>query len=136
MQINPYLFFKGQCEEAFKFYAKLFGGKIAAMMPHTGSPAEGHVPPDWGKKIMHARLVVGDMVLMGSDPPPDRYNQPKGFSITLGVPDPGEAERVFKGLADGGNVTMALDKTFFADRFGMLVDRFGIPWMVICEKQA
>jgi PhnB protein len=136
MQLNPYLFFSGQCEEAFNFYATLFGGKIAAMIPHAGSPAEGHVPPEWGKKIMHARLLVGDWVLMGSDAPPDRSEAPKGFSITLSVEKAAEAERIFNALAEKGTVRMALDKTFFAERFGMLVDRFGIPWMIICERPA
>lgn len=134
MQLNPYLTFNGQCEEAFKFYEKCLGGKIVAMVPHTGTPAAEHVPAEWRNKILHARLSVGDQVLMGSDAPPERYEPSKGFSVTLGVNDPAEAERVFKALAEKGTVQMPLDQTFWALRFGILVDRFGIPWMINCEQ--
>jgi PhnB protein len=136
MQLNPYLVFDGRCEQAFKFYAKVLNGEIAAMIPHEGSPAEAHVPAEWRKKIMHARLTVGDKVLMGSDAPPDRYDGGmKGFSVTLGVDEPKEAERVFNALADKGKVTMPIQETFWAHRFGMLTDQFGTPWMINCEKK-
>src|SRR5690242_429402 len=102
MQLNPYLLFNGQCEAAFKFYEKCLSGKIEAMFTHAGSPAEAHVPAEWRNKIMHARLVVGGEVLMGSDAPPDRYEEPKGFSVSLQIKDPAEAERVFHALADKG----------------------------------
>ena len=134
MQLNPYLLFNGQCEAAFKFYEKVLGGKIAAMMPHEGTPASEHVPPDWRKKIMHARLSIGDVLLMGSDAPPDRYEPMKGFSVTIGVTDPTEAERIFHALAENGTVRMPIGKTFWAERFGMLVDQFGTPWMINCES--
>ncbi len=136
MELNPYLLFNGQCEAAFKFYEKVLRGKIVAMMPHEGTPAASHVPPEWLKKIIHARLVVGDKVLMGSDAPPDRYQETKGFSISVGVDTPAEAERIFRALSENGKVQMPMDKTFFAERFGMLADQFGIPWMIICEKAA
>ncbi len=103
MQLNPYLTFKGDCEAAFKFYEKVLGGKIEAMLPHEGTPAEEHVPPEWRKKIMHARLVVGDKVLMGSDAPPSCSEDMKGFSVTLGITDPAEAERIFHALGKGRN---------------------------------
>jgi PhnB protein len=134
MQLNPYLFFNGQCEAAFKFYEQVLGGKIVAMMPHTGTPAEAHVPPEWRHKIMHARLTVGDAVLMGSDAPPDHFEKPQGFSVALQIKDPAEAERIFHALAANGTVSMPLAQTFWAIRFGMLVDRFGIPWMINCEQ--
>ena len=136
MQLNPYLTFNGQCEAAFKFYEQCLGGKIVAMMPHAGTPAEEHVPAEWRNKIIHARLIVGDDVLMGSDAPPDRYEASKGFSVTLGFDNPAEAERVFNALAEKGTVQMPIQETFWAVRFGMLVDRFGIPWMINCEKAA
>ena len=136
MELNPYLLFNGQCEAAFKFYEKVLRGKIVAMMPHEGTPAASHVPPEWLKKIIHARLVVGDKVLMGSDAPPDRYQETKGFSISVGVDTPAEAERIFRALSENGKVQMPMEKTFFAERFGMLADQFGIPWMIICEKAA
>jgi PhnB protein len=133
MQLNTYLVFNGQCEEAFKFYEQCLGGKIAAMFTHAGTPAAEHVPPEWLNKIMHVRLEVGDSILMGSDSPPDRYKSPKGFSVNIAVEKPEEAERIFHALEEGGTVGMPLKQTFWAARFGMLVDRFGIPWMVNCE---
>jgi PhnB protein len=95
-----------------------------------------HVPPEWRSKIMHARLSVGDEILMGSDAPPDRYEQMKGFSVTLGIDDPRDAERVFHALSKNGTVQMPIQKTFWAARFGMLVDQFGTPWMINCERAA
>ncbi|MGZ5121762.1 MAG: VOC family protein [Burkholderiales bacterium] len=136
MQINPYLLFNGQCEAAFKFYERVLGGKIDAMMTHAGTPAEAHVPPEWRNKIIHARLVVGDEVLMGSDAPPDRFQKPQGFSVSIQINKPADAERIFKALAENGTVQMPFEQTFWAFRFGMCGDRFGIPWMVNCEKAA
>ena len=136
MQLNPYLLFNGQCEAAFKFYEKVLGGKIEAMLPHEGTPAAEHVPAQWRKKILHARLSVGNEVLMGSDAPPDRYEAMKGFSVTINVNDPREAERIFHALAENGTVRMPIEKTFWAERFGMLVDQFGTPWMINCEQAA
>ena len=98
MQFNPYLYFSGDCEAAFSFYAQLLGGKIEAMFPHEGSPAADHVPPQWGKKILRARLTVGQALLMASGAPPGRYHQPQGFPINIAVNDPAEAEHIFRGL--------------------------------------
>jgi PhnB protein len=134
MQMNPYLLFDGRCEAAFKFYAKVLGGKIEAMMPHEGTPAAEHVPSEWRSKIIHARMVVGDKVLMGSDAPPDRHEAMKGISVMLGVEKPAEAERIFNALAEGAEVRMPLQRTFWAERFGMLVDQFGTPWMINCDQ--
>ena len=134
MQMNPYLAFNGQCEAAFKFYEKCLGGKIVMMITNGGSPMADQVPADRRDKILHARLMVGDEVLMGSDAPPEQYEQAKGFSVTLGVADPGTAERIFRDLSQNGTVQMPIQKTFWAVRFGMLVDQFGIPWMINCEE--
>ncbi len=136
MQLNPYLNFNGQCEAAFKFYEQCFGAKITSMIPHEGTPAESQVPPGWRNKIMHASLTVGDRVLMGADAPPDHYLEPKGFSVMLGLKDLADAERVFQALAENGKVRMPLQKTFWSIGFGMLVDKFGIPWMINCEQPA
>ncbi len=133
MQLNPYLTFNGQCDAAFKFYAQCLGGKIVAMIPYAGTPADQQVPAGWRDKILHAKLIVGDQILMGSDAPPERYEQTKGFSVTLSIDDPPEAERIFNLLAEKGAVRMPFQKTFWARGFGMLVDRFGIPWMINCE---
>jgi PhnB protein len=136
MQLNPYLTFNGQCEAAFKFYEKVLGAKIEAMLTYGGSPMVDKTPPDWRDKIMHTRLTVGGNVLMGSDAPPDRYEPMKGITVTLGFDDPAEAERIFNALADGATVQMPIQQTFWAARFGMLVDRFGAPWMINCEQRA
>jgi len=133
MRLNPYLTFNGRCEAAFKFYEKCLGGKIVAMMTHAGTPAENNVPAEWRQKIIHARLMVGDVALMGSDAPPGHYEESKGFSVSLNIDDPPTAERVFHALAEKGTVRMPIQKTFWAQRFGMLVDQFGIPWMINCE---
>ena len=136
MQVNAYLLFDGRCEEAFRFYEKCFGGKIVAMLTHKGTPAEPHVPAKWVDKILHARLDIGDQVLMASDAPPDRYEKPAGFSVSLQVKTPEEAQRLFSALAEKGQIRMPLEKTFWSPSFGMLVDRFGIPWMINTEPQA
>jgi PhnB protein len=133
VQLNPYLLFNGQCEAAFKFYAETLGGKIETMLTHAGTPAEEHVPAEWLDKILHARLTVGDQVLLASDAPPGRYEQPKGFSVSIQLKDKANGERIFKALAEGGTIQMPFEKTFWAAGFGMCVDRFGIPWMVNCE---
>jgi PhnB protein len=134
MKLNPYLIFNGQCEAAFKFYERCLGGQIVAMGTYGDSPMGDQTPPERRNTIIHARLMVGDTVLMGSDSPPENYEKPQGSSVTLNVDDPAEAERVFHALAADGTVRMAIQQTFWATRFGMLVDRFGIPWMINCEK--
>jgi len=136
MQINAYLNFNGRCAEAFRFYEKALGGRIETMMTFGESPMAAQAPENWQKAIMHARLVVGDAVLMGSDAPSDRFQQPQGFSVSLQTKDVTEAERVFAALSEGAEVQMPLQQTFWAARFGMLVDRFGIPWMLNCEQPA
>ena len=135
MQVNAYLLFDGRCEEAFRFYEKCFNGKIVAMLTHKGTPAEAHVPAKWVDKILHARLDIGDQVLMASDSPPDRYEKPAGFSVSLRVKTPTEAQQLFNALAEKGEIRMPLEKTFWSPSFGMLVDRFGIPWMINTEPQ-
>ena len=133
MQISPYLSFKGRCEEAFSFYAKCFGGQVGAIFRYAGSPMADQVPADWQDKVMHASVAVGDLVLMGGDVAPDRYEEPTGFSLSIQIKGPTEAERIFSELGKDGRVTLPLEKTFWAERFGMVVDRFGIPWLINCE---
>jgi len=133
MQMNPYLSFNGQCEAAFKFYEEYLGGQIGAIFRYAGTPFEDHVPADWQDKVMHGSLTVGEQVLMGGDVAPDRYEEPRGFSLSLQIKDTTEAERMFRELGNGGRITMPLEKTFWAERFGMVVDRFGIPWLINCE---
>lgn len=133
MQLLPYLHFNGDCETAFRYYERCLGAKIEAMLTHAGSPAEQHVPAEWRSKILHARLVVGEAVLMASDSPPGHYQKPQGFSVSIQISEPARADDIFRALADGGTVIMPFGQTFWAARFGMLVDKFGIPWMVNCD---
>jgi PhnB protein len=136
MQLNSYLVFNGDCEAAFHFYERCLGGKIASMLTHEGSPMANQGPPGWGKKILHARLTAGNSVLMGSDCPPEHYEKPAGFYVSVGVDAAADAERIFQALAENGTVRMPMQETFWAVRFGMLADQFGIPWMVNCERPA
>jgi PhnB protein len=132
VQIQPYVTFDGKCAEAFKTYQKILGGKLE-MMKNGESPVADQTPADQRDRILHAKLDLGDAVLMGSDAPPQYFTQPGGFTVSIGLKDTAEGERIFRALAEGGSVKMPFAKTFWAERFGMCVDRFGIPWMVNCE---
>ncbi len=132
MQVNPYLFYDGNCEEALKYYQKVLGARIEAIHLYEGGPAEMPIPADYKKKIMHARLTIDGEVLMASDAAPGHFQKPQGYAVSLQVEDPADAERRFKALADGGSINMPFGKTFFSKGFGMCVDKFGIPWMVNC----
>jgi PhnB protein len=136
MQLVSYLNFDGNCRDAFTFYERALGGTIVTMLDHSAMPDQAAVPPEWRTRIMHARLSIGDAVLMGGDAPPDSYKKPAGFSVALQTKDPAEADRVFQALAAGGTVTMPIAETFWSPRFGMLTDRFGVPWMINCEPAA
>jgi PhnB protein len=135
MSIQTYLAYNGDCAEAFKFYETALGGKIDMMMTHGEAPPDPgyESPPEWRDKIMHASIVIAGDTIMGSDSPPGRYEKPAGFSLSVSASSVADAERVFAALTEGGTVTMKLQQTFWAVRFGMGVDRFGIPWMVNCE---
>jgi PhnB protein len=130
--LNPYLFYDGNCEAAFKYYEKVLGGKIEFLMRADEGPADMKPEPGREKKIMHARMSIDGQVLMASDAPPGHFHKPQGFAVSLTVPDAGEAERKFKALCEGGSENMPFGKTFFSKGFGMGVDQFGIPWMVNC----
>ena len=134
MKLNAYLNFNGDCKEAITFYQKVLGGQIVAMFTHGNTPAAGEASAEWGDKILHARLEVDGSVIMASVTPPEYFEKPQGFSVNIGVEDPAEAERVFAGLSENANVIMPIAETFWALRFGMLVDQYGTPWMVNCEK--
>jgi len=134
MQIIAYLNFNGNCEEAFQFYEKALRGNIKGLFRHEGSPMENQVPAEWKSKVMHVALEVGDQWLYGSDAPPNYYQKPAGISVSLNMTDPAEAERLYKAMTNGGKVTMELQETFWAHRFAMFTDKFGIPWMINCSK--
>ena len=131
MQINPYLNFDGNCAEAMRFYQKAIGGKLQ-VMPFAGTPMENDIPAEYRQRTMHAHLAVSDgQSLMASDAGPwAPYEAPKGIQVTLNYDTAAEGRKVFDALAQGGQVQMPLDKTFWAEAFGMLTDRFGVQWMV------
>jgi len=133
MQMNPYLSFKGDCEAAFQFYERCLGAQPGVMFRYAGTPLANQVPAEWGNKVMHGSLTIGGQVLMGGDVASDRYEEPRGFSMSLHIKSTADAERIFRDLAQGGKVVVPLEKTFWAALFGMVVDRFGIPWLINCE---
>jgi PhnB protein len=130
-QLDPYLFFDGNCAEAMRFYERTLGGKIEMMMTHAESPMAEQASPGNADRIMHASLDIDGRRLMASDAMAgEPYEGMKNFSLSLLYPTVADARRVFDALAAGGRVTMPMEKTFWADAFGMLVDRFGTSWMV------
>ncbi|RVU43520.1 VOC family protein [Lujinxingia sediminis] len=134
MNIVPYLTFDGTCKEAFGFYRDIFGGTLTVQTVGESEVAD-EMPAEYSDRVMHACLQVGDRLLMASDALHGGYETPRGVSISLQMETPEEAERVFAALADGGQVTMPLEKTFWALRFGMVTDRFGTPWMINCNER-
>jgi PhnB protein len=129
--LEPYLIFDGNCADAMRFYERTLGGKLEALTTFGESPVRDQVPPGAADRVMHARLVIGDRALMASDGMlGEPYEGMKSFSVTLYYPEVAEAKRVFDALAEGGKVNMPMGKTFWAEAFGMLVDRFGTPWFV------
>lgn len=134
MQVQPYLFFEGRCEEAIEFYRKALGAEVSMFMRYKDSPeppASDTCAPGSGDKVMHANLRIGDTQVMVSDGRCAGRPSFGGFSLSLAVPDDAAAERAFAALANGGQVQMPLAKTFFSSRFGMVADRFGVTWMII-----
>ena len=134
MQVQPYLFFDGRCEEAVEFYQRKLGAEVKGMMRFKESPEAarpGAIPPGAENKIMHAALQIGDTTVMASDGHASGQPKFEGFALTLTPSTDGEAERLFANLSDGGKVQQPLTKTFFASKFGMVADRFGVNWMVV-----
>jgi len=135
MQVTPYLSFDGRTEEAIAFYKKAIGAEPGMMMRFkdmpAGTPSMGPTPPD---KIMHASFKIGETTVMASDGRCSGAAEFKGINLSLNAKSDAEAERLFKALSDGGNVGMPMTSTFFASRFGIVADKFGVNWMVICEK--
>lgn len=133
MEISSHLSFKGDCEAAFTLYAQCLGGTIGPLFRYGGSPAAHQVSADWQDKIMHGSVTVAGHTLMGSDVPAERYEALEGFALSLQIKAVEDAERIFAALAAEGRVVMPLEKTFWAERFGHVVDRFGVPWLINCE---
>ncbi|HMV46672.1 MAG TPA: VOC family protein [Blastocatellia bacterium] len=134
MKLNAHLNFNGNCAEALKFYERHLGAKTTFTITYAASPMAGQFPAEFGDKIMHATIDLGETSVLVSDSPPGFYQQPNGFCVSLSMEDPAEADRVFNALAENGKVNMPLQQTFWAEKFGMLIDQFGIPWMVNCAR--
>ena len=133
MMVQPYLFFEGRCEEAVEFYRRALGAEVEMLMRIKDSPdpyPPGMIPPGSGDKVMHVSFRIGDTTVMASDGTCNGKPSFQGFSLSLTARDAPEADRLFAALSDGGKVTMPLGKTFFAPRFGMVADRFGVSWMI------
>ena len=130
MKLNAYLAFDGRCREAFEFYEKTFGGRIVFIQKIGESPMAASMPAEAHDRVMHVTLHIGDQVLQGADAPPGQFTKPAGFCVAAHFNDVAEGERVFSALAQNGNVQMPFQPTFWAKGFGMLIDQFGIPWIV------
>jgi PhnB protein len=136
MEVQPYLFFDGRCDEAIEFYRKKLGAEVLMLMRFKDSPAPpepGKCPPNSGDKVMHLSLRIGETTILASDGRCEGKPNFQGFSLSLTAANDSEAERLFSALSDGGQVHMPLTKTFFSSRFGMLADRFGVSWMVLVK---
>ena len=134
MQVQPYLFFEGRCQEAIDFYRQALGAEVLMQMAFKDSPIPtNRQPPEAGDKVMHAALRIGETQVLMSDGNCNGKPGFQGFSLSITPPDDAEAARVFAALGNGGTVNMPLGKTFFASSFGMVNDRFGVSWMVMVE---
>lgn len=135
MKINPYLLFDGNCRQAMAFYEKALGAKIETISTWGEGPAADQMPKEAHDLVMHASLNLNDQRIMASDNPPgDKYEGYKGFNITINVDKPEDAEQIFGAISEGGQITMPIEETFWALRFGMVTDQFGVPWMVNCDN--
>lgn len=130
MQVEPYLFFEGTCEEALEFYRKKLGAEVTTLMRNMESPDPGMIRPGTENKVMHANVRIGNSTLMASDGLCEGHPAFKGFSLSLVLTDEAEAERLFSALSEGGQIEMPLAKTFWSPCFGMVTDRFGVSWMI------
>ncbi|MDK2125704.1 VOC family protein [Parachitinimonas caeni] len=133
MQVQPYLIFNGRCAEAIEFYKKAVDAQILFQMQYKDAPDQAHVPPGSGEKMMHVSFKIGESVLMAADGQEDAPAAMEGCSLSISVETTTDADRVFQALAAGGTITMPLTKTFWSEAFGMLVDKFGISWMINVE---
>lgn len=131
MQVEPYLFFEGRCEEALEFYTKTLDAEVTTFMRYRESPDPGMIQPGLEDKVMHANVRIGNSTLMASDGRCTEHPAFQGFSLTLTLTDEAEAERLFASLSDGGRAEMPLTKTFWSPCFGMVTDRFGVSWMIM-----
>jgi PhnB protein len=136
MKLSPTIAFNfdGRCEQAFKFYEQCLDARIAFMLKWGDSPAAGQAPKEWAGKILHGRISIGNTEIVGGDVLPEHYQMPQGCGIILSTDDPSMAERIFNRLAENGTIYLPLEKTFWALRYGVVVDQFGLRWEINCEQ--
>jgi PhnB protein len=133
MAINCHLSFNGNCEEAMRTYHGLLGGEIITMLAFGDTPHRDEVPAEWHRRIIHATLKIDDQELLGSDAFPEAYAEPSGFFVTHSLADLGKARGVFESLSQGGRIVMPFQETFWSPGFGVVIDRFRVPWEINCE---
>ena len=136
MKLYTYLNYGGNCRQAFEFYAEHLSGRITEVTTHGEQPEAGKVPADWKNAVLHARMEIGDTILLGADIPPDRFQPMRSAYLTLRLDSAEEAERLYTILSDGGQIFMKMAETPFASRFAMLRDKFGTSWMLLHERDA
>jgi PhnB protein len=134
MKLYTYLNYGGNCRQAFEFYEEHLGGRITFVTTHGELPESDKVPPDWKNAVLHARIELGDTILLGADIPPERFQPIRSAYLSLMLDSVDEAERIYALLSDGGQIFMPMEETFFAHRFAMLRDRFGTSWMLLHER--
>ena len=134
MKMHTYLNYGGNCRQAFEFYEQHLGGKITSMLTHGEQPGLNSVPADLSKTILHARITIGEAQLFGADVPPSRFQPMRSAYLSLLVDSIEEAEKIHTLLADGGEIFMPMQETFYATRFSMLRDKFGTSWMIIHDR--
>lgn len=136
MKLYTYLNYGGNCRQAFDFYVEHLGATLLMVTTHGEQPDSNRVPPDWRDAVLHARLAIGDTILLGADIPPDRFQPMRSAYLTLMVDSVAEADRLYALLVEGGQIFMPMAETFFAHRFAMLRDRFGTSWMLLHERES
>jgi len=136
MKLYTYLNYGGNCRQAFEFYAAHLGGRITMLTTHGEQPEANKVPPEWKNAVLHARIEIGDTILLGADIPPERFQPIRSAYLSLMVDSVDEAERIYALLTEGGQIFMPMEETFFAHRFAMFRDRFGTSWMLLHERDS
>lgn len=134
MKLYTYLNYGGNCRQAFEFYAEHLGGRISFLTTHGEGPAASNAAPDWRDKVLHARIELGETIVLGADIPPDRFQPMRSVYLSLFTDSVEETERIYALLSEGGEIFMPMEETFFAVRFAMLRDRFGTSWMLLQER--
>ena len=135
MKLYTYLNYGGNCRQAFDFYVEHLGGRIVFLTTHGENPESSQTPPEWKNAVLHARMEIGDTILLGADVPPERFQPMRSAYLTLMLDSVAESERIYSLLSEGGEIFMPMKETFYAHRFAMLRDRFGTSWMLLHERE-